>query len=95
MFGRVLSALFSLAGWVFQSVIVKFILFFGLFFVTTEFIQVIVPLLPGVTNLTNAFSAQSPGVWYFLDIFKIDYGVSACLSAVVTRFIIRRIPLIG
>lgn len=95
MFGIVLSALNVLLGFVFRSVIVKFIMFFALFFVTTEFIQLLVPLLPGATSLSSAFSAQVPGVWYFLDLFKISFGLSACLSAFVTRFIIRRIPVIG
>jgi hypothetical protein len=95
MFGIVLSALNVVLGFIFRSLIVKFIAFFALFFVTTEFIQLVVPLLPGASTLTNAFSAQAPGVWYFLDLFKVGFGVSACLSAFVTRFIIRRIPVIG
>lgn len=95
MFSRLLSALFSFAGWAFKSIIVKFVIFFGLFFITSEFIQILVALLPGASNLTSAFSQQSPGVWYFLDLFKVGYGVSACLSAAVVRFIIRRIPVIG
>jgi len=95
MFGIVLSALNVLLGFVFRSVIVKFIMYFALFFVTTEFIQLLVPLLPGANSISGAFSAQAPGVWYFLDLFKISFGISACLSAFVTRFIIRRIPVIG
>jgi hypothetical protein len=53
--------------------------YFALFFVTTEFIQLIVPSLPGASSLTNAFSAQAPGVWFFIDLFKIWFGVSAVL----------------
>ena len=95
MFGRVLSALFSFAGWFVKSATVKFFLYFGLFFLTTEFIQIIVPLLPGASDLASAFSSQAPGVWYVLDIFQVPLGVSLCLSAFVTRFIIRRLPVIG
>lgn len=95
MFGRVLSALFSFAGWLIRSSMVKFCGYFLLFFITTEFIQLVVPLLPGASTLSAAFTQQTPGVWYFLDLFKVGYGVSVCLSAYVTRFIIRRIPVIG
>lgn len=95
MFGILLSAFYSVLGWVFRSVLVKFVLYFGLFFITTEFIQLLVPMLPGASGLTSAFAAQTPGVWYFLDMFKVGYGVSACLAAFVTRFMIRRIPVIG
>lgn len=95
MFGIFLSAIFSALGFLLRSVLVKFVVFFGLFFITTEFIALVVPLLPGAASLTQAFAAQAPGVWYFLDLFKVGVGVSACLSAFVTRFIIRRIPVIG
>lgn len=95
IFGPVLSALFSLAGWLVRSIIAKFFLFFGLYFVTTEFMVVLLPLLPGAARLTEAFSQQAPGVWYFLDLFKVALGVSLVLSALVTRFIIRRVPILG
>jgi hypothetical protein len=95
MFGILVSAFFSVLGWLVHSILVKFVVFFALFFITTEFITLLAPMLPGASQLSQAFAAQAPGVWYFLDIFKIGFGVSACLTAFVTRFIIRRIPVIG
>lgn len=95
MFGILLSALFSVIGFLLRSVLIKFIVFFALFFVATEFVQLIVPILPGSSSLINALSAQAPGVWYFLDLFKISFGLPIILSAFVTRFVIRRIPVIG
>lgn len=95
IFSHVISALFSFAGWFARSIIAKFFLFFGLYFVTTEFIEVLLPLLPGAQQLTDAFSQQTPGVWFFLDLFKLGMGVSLALSALVTRFIIRRVPILG
>lgn len=95
MFARVLSALFSLAAWAFKSSIVKFATFFAFFFITTEFVQLLVPLLPTGDLLSSLLSSLDPGVWWFLDLLKIDYGISAMLSSFVVRFIIRRIPVIG
>lgn len=95
MFGRVLSALFSFAGWLFKSAMVKWVFYFALFFFCTEIIQLLTPLLPGASSLSSAFAGLSPGLWYFLDTFKADYGVTACLGAFVTRFVIRRLPVIG
>ncbi len=95
MWGIVVSALFSALGFLVRSIIVKFVVYFALFFIVTEFVSLLVPMLPGAEALGDAFSAQAPGVWYFLDLFKIGYGVSVCISAFVTRFIIRRIPVIG
>lgn len=95
MFGRVLSALFSFAGWFAKSTMVKFVLFFGLFFVTSQFIELMVPHLPGASALQSAFANLSPGLWYFLNMFQIPVGVPMVVSAYVTRFMIRRIPVIG
>ncbi|NTV93906.1 MAG: DUF2523 domain-containing protein [Thiobacillus sp.] len=95
MFGRVLSALFSFAGWLFKSAMVKWVFYFALFFFVTEAIELLTPLLPGASAISSAFAGLPAGVWYFLDLFRLDYGVPACLSAAVVRFIIRRIPVIG
>ncbi|MGO5000232.1 DUF2523 family protein [Oceanisphaera sp. W20_SRM_FM3] len=95
MWGILLSAVNTALSFVFRTVIVKFVLFFGLFFVIQELVPVLASWLPDSANVTSAFGAQSPHVWYFLDVFEIAAGVSMLLSAWVTRFIIRRIPLIG
>ncbi|GGY21284.1 DUF2523 family protein [Pseudoduganella dura] len=95
MFGILLSALFSIVGWLFRSVLVKFILFFGLFYVSTEFMAYLVPKLPGGSTLTAAFAGLPAGLWFFLDLFQVGLGVKMCLAAYVTRFSIRRIPVIG
>ena len=97
MFGILLSALNAALSFVFKSLIVKFALFFGLFFVTTEFIQVLISsgLLPHASAVGGALGGIPAGVWYFLDLFNVSGGVPIILSAYVTRFIIRRIPVIG
>lgn len=97
MFGILLSAFNTALGFIFRSVVVKFVLFFGLFFVTTEFIQVLTSsgLLPSSSSLNGLFGGIPPAVWYFLNLFSFSTGVSALVSAWATRFIIRRIPIIG
>jgi hypothetical protein len=95
MFGILLSAFNSVLGFLLRSVLVKFALYFGLYFVTTEFISVIGSMLPSSSSLSGAFGGISSGIWYFLDLFAFSQGVSIILSAFVTRFIIRRLPIIG
>ena len=95
MFGIFLSALNAVLGFVLRSVIVKFVLYFGLFFITTEFIGLLAPRLPDGSALSGALAGIPAGVWYFLDLFNASAGIPIVLSAWVTRFIIRRIPLIG
>lgn len=95
MFGILASAANVLLGFVFRSVVVKFVLYFGLFFVVSEFLQIISPLLPNGTALSNTLGGLPSGVWYFLDLFNVSYGIPTLLSALVTRFVIRRLPIIG
>ena len=95
MFAILFSAINTALAFIFRSLVVKFVLYFGLFFVTTEFIAVIGNLLPTGSTLSGAFSGIPAAVWYFLDLFNITAGIPAVLTAYVTRFIIRRIPIIG
>lgn len=97
MFGIVLSALNAALAWLVRSVLVKFVVFFGLFFITTEFVQVLQSsgLLPSASSLNGVLGGIPAAVWWFLDLFNFSMGFSALLSAWVTRFIIRRIPVIG
>ncbi|WP_293932762.1 DUF2523 family protein [Iodobacter sp.] len=97
MYGILLSALNTILGFVVRSIIVKFVLFFSLFFIVTEFIQVLIGsgLLPHANSISSALGAIPASVWYFLDLFNVSSGIPLILSAYVTRFIIRRIPVIG
>jgi len=95
MFGILLSALNAVLGFVLRSVMVKFVAFFALFFITTELMAVIAPLLPTGDSLSGVLSSVPSGVWYFLDLFNVSAGIPLVLTAYVTRFIIRRIPIIG
>ncbi|HEY9270975.1 DUF2523 family protein [Achromobacter sp.] len=95
MFGILVSALFSILGWLVRSILVKFVLFFGLFFVTTEFMAVLIPSLPGSDDLFGAIGSLPPSMNYFMSVFQVPFGLSVCFSALVTRFVVRRIPLIG
>lgn len=95
MFGILVSAFNFILTWLVRSVLVKFVLFFGLYFVTTEFMQVIASLLPNASSLNGSLSAIAGNTSYFLDVFALQTGLSLVVSAYVTRFVIRRIPIIG
>lgn len=97
MFGILLSALNSVLGFILRSVIVKFATFFALFFITTEFVGVLVSIgiLPKASALSSALGGVPASVWYFLELFNVSTGIPLILSAYATRFIIRRIPVIG
>jgi hypothetical protein len=97
MYGILLSALNAAMAWAFRSVVAKSLVFFALYFIVFEFTKVLVSLLSNVgsSSLTSALLLVPSSVWYFLDLFAFSTGVPMILSAVVTRFIIRRLPVIG
>ncbi|CAH0195986.1 hypothetical protein SRABI118_01618 [Massilia sp. Bi118] len=95
MYGILLSALFTALTWFVRSILVKFVVFFALYFIGAEFMSYLAPKLPGSSSLSQAFGAIPPGIWYFFDLFKVGTGVQLCLSAYVTRFAIRRMPVVG
>ena len=96
MFGIVLSALNSVLGWIFRSLVIKFGVFFGLYFIATEFIGLVVQLIPDPSSSVNGtLSGIGAGTWYFLEAFMLPQGLSLVIAAYATRFLIRRIPVIG
>jgi hypothetical protein len=100
LFGIMVSALRTVLAFVLRSVIVKFVTFFALYFVVKEFVSVLLnsQLYPGSTQssaLSSALVGMPDSVWYILDLFCVPTGISTVVSAYATRFIIRRIPVIG
>lgn len=93
--GKLLS---SLLGFIFKKTVPKFFLFFGLFFLVLEFTPVLIDLVGGnalIAQISNSLGSIPSDVGYFISVFRIDTGLKILLSAYVTRFIIRRIPLMG
>lgn len=97
MYGILLSALNVALGFVIRSIVVKSVLYFGLFFIVTEFIQVLssAGILPNASSVSSSLGGIPAGVWYFLDLFNVSAGIPIIFSAYVARFIVRRIPVIG
>lgn len=97
MFGILVSAANIVLGFILRSVIAKFFAYFILYFITTEFISVMqsAGLFPSAASLLGAFGSIGTDLWYFLDLCAFSYGVPLIIAAYVTRFIIRRIPVIG
>ena len=88
----------SLITWMLRGAVMKFIFLAGLFGVMAVVVPILVVyvapyVLP--SSLTSVFQNQSAAVWFFVDFFSIGYGLPLMISAFVTRFLIRRLPVIG
>ena len=79
----------------FRSLLVKFGVFFALYFITSEFVGLLVNLIPGTSSINGTLSGLGAGTFYFLNFFMFTQGLSMVVSAYATRFVIRRIPIIG
>ncbi|MBC8787633.1 DUF2523 family protein [Pseudomonas extremaustralis] len=95
MFGILLSAGNALLGWLVRGVLVKFVVMVALYWIVAELVGVMASWLPTGAGLTSAFGGISAATWYFLDLFAFSNGVPLLIAALVTRFLIRRIPVIG
>lgn len=98
MYGILLSALNAMLGFALRKVVAKALVFGALFFVVREFTQILIDhVFPtnGAGALDSGFAGLTPEMWYFLDLAAVPLGVPMVLSAYVTRFIVRRIPVIG
>lgn len=88
----------KLLNFIFRKTVPKFFLFFALFYLVLEFTPVLMRWVGGdemILSLNSSLGAIPSTVGYFLEPFRIDLGLKLIVSALITRFIIRRVPLMG
>ncbi|ACT13113.1 MULTISPECIES: DUF2523 family protein [Pectobacterium] len=91
-----LAALYAGISFIFRSVVMKFVVMFGLFFIVQELAPILLSLIDvSPLPLVELFNQLPDSVWFFLYLFQIPTGITMMVSAIIARFIIRRIPIIG
>jgi len=75
----------------------KFLIFALVYVGITELLPLVISaFLPsGDAGLGAVFSTLPESVWWYLELFRLDLGVPALVSAWAGRFIIRRLPVVG
>ncbi len=94
----ILSIFIPVLTWIFREVVIKFVLFSAVFALVGFFAPYVITYLgnfivPG--GLTSAFTGLPAGMWWLIDMFRLDFGLPLIISAFVSRFLIRRLPFIG
>lgn len=92
------ALLAPVVAFVLREIIVKFVVFSAVFGLVAVLVPVALGYLApwlGTSGLTNSFSSVPPSVWFFVDFFNLETGLPILLAALVTRFMIRRLPIIG
>ena len=97
MFGILVSAFYTILGWIFQSVILKFLVAFSAYYAVRFAAENLSLLIPDSisTNINSSLNAIPSGVWYFLNVFAFAEGLTILISAAVSAFLIRRLPLMN
>lgn len=87
----------SLINWLFRASVVKFVIF-------TAFALVLVPLFEivmgfvddiGLGDINGLLSSLPSGLIFYLSLFRLDVGLTLCVAAMLTKFFIRRLPIVG
>ena len=97
MFGIVLSALNAILGWIFRGVVIKFEILTALYYVITFIVSEVLSLLDisPVQNLETSINSLGASILFFMGVFKLEVGIPLILGAMLTAFMIRRLPFIG
>jgi Protein of unknown function (DUF2523) len=98
MFAILRSAFNYGAGLFLKTGIVKWSVMFGAFYLISDLLVILLELaLPagGIQTLNSAFAGIPSEMWFFMNLMQVGYGIPLVISAFVTRFIIRRLPIIG
>lgn len=98
MFNVLVAALVRVFGWLLGSGVVKWGVLALLWFGFSLFLDIILDLLPAwftPAGLSSATSVFTPEIWYFIDYFNMQTGISMILAAYTARFLIRRVPFLN
>lgn len=87
---------FSMAA-VFRSAVIKFVIFTAVVLLIAALVLIVFNYLANIDifGLNNLLRNLPDGLLYFLTVFQFHLGVPMMLGAFLTRFAIRRVPVIG
>lgn len=92
------ALLAPVAGFFMRAAVIKFVVVSAIVAALAILVPLVIDLLgaAGMTAaLNSAFGGLPPGVWFFIDLFQFSYGLPVLITAYVSRFLIRRLPIVG
>lgn len=67
----------------------------AIWWIFSEGIEVVVALLPLIPNVQAGISALPVDAYWLLDLAQLEVGAPLIVAAYMTRFMVRRIPVVG
>ncbi|HBA7796251.1 TPA: DUF2523 domain-containing protein [Escherichia coli] len=95
MWAILLAAVNTAIAFVFRTVVIKFVLFTAVYLFIAEIIPLVISHLPSAGNISDLFARLPSGVLWLLNVFSFDVVLPVVVSAMFTRFFIRRIPFLN
>lgn len=97
MWGILISAAYSVLGWVIRGVVIKFIVLGALYYVVAWIAESVLTQLDisPLTGLQSLLNGLPGSLLYLMGVFRLDVGLPLLLGAMLTSFLIRRLPIIG
>lgn len=98
MFKVIFMAISAILQYLLTGVLIKFVVFFSVYYLTSDLVPEVIDTFVSkklIPDLNSLFGQLPEEVWYFFNLFQIPTGISLMISAMVSRFAIRRIPFIG
>ncbi len=97
MFAILFSAFNAALGWLVRGVVIKFVILSAIAYVIAWIAEAVLSQLDisSLTNMETNFNSLGSGILYFLGVFRMDIGIPLILGAMLTAFLIRRLPIIG
>ncbi|HAJ2335984.1 TPA: DUF2523 domain-containing protein [Escherichia coli] len=92
MFAIFISAINTALGFIFRTALIKFVIFSSVYILVIEVLPLIISHLPDGANISDLFLRLPPSVLWFLNLTSFDVIFPVVVSALFTRFFIRRIP---
>jgi len=81
----------------FRSVVIKFVMFTALVLLIAALASIVFNYIANldIFGLNTLLNGLPDGLIYFLVVFQFHIGIPLMIGGLVTRFAIRRIPVIG
>lgn len=97
IFNAVASGIWSIVSWIFRTVVIKFVVLTVLATVVTELMSYVMGKFDfsPISSLQSTLGGIPSGVLFFLGLFRFDVGLPLMFGAMLTKFLIRRLPVIG
>lgn len=95
MWALLLAAVNTAIAFVFRAIVIKFVLFTAVYLFISEIVPQVISHLPSSENISDLFSRLPSGVLWLLNVFSVDVVLPVVVSAMFTRFFIRRIPFLN